>query len=216
MTKDTQRPVDEFPRKAELPPELSSADVDMLAATDRPQADSPSQDALAPAAKDDDTRPEDFARHVHEYLSGYVGLADRKAAFVFAYSVALLGLVHGGAATEHVLKLAGNRSAINIIASVAVSALVVALAFAAATIWPRMRGASDGLIFWKAIRKRANAADYAGAVARLEPARVVDEVLRHCYELAGVCERKYRTLNWALFAAGVGSAASVLFLLFKI
>jgi len=214
MAKETQRPVDEHPRKIGPPPELSSTDMEMKAVADCVQMEAPSRDSLSLAANDDvGAIPDEFARHVHGYLSGYVALADQKAAFVFAFSVAVLGLVHGGAAIEHIAKLASDQSAINIIATIAVLGLVAALAFSAGTIWPRTRGASDGLIFWKAIRGHTSAADYAGNIALLKPAAVVDEILRHCFELAEVCEHKYRTLNLALCAAGVGSVASVLFLL---
>jgi hypothetical protein len=59
-----------------------------------------------------------------------------------------------------------------------------------------------------------NGKDYAEHVLSLEPGELTSAKLEHCYELAAVCSKKYRVVNFALWCGAIGLFASVLLLAF--
>jgi hypothetical protein len=155
-----------------------------------------------------------FASEVHQYIQGQIVLADQKAAFMFAASTALLAFLHNAGATLRWLKVPSDWSVADGLSLVAMAALAATSALSILTIYPRLKGVSPGLFFWKAISTHPSAADYVNAVGTASPERLIEVHLSHCHELAVVCNSKYRALHRAFIAALFGFGASLLYLLF--
>ena len=174
----------------------------------------PSRAPTAPEEEGGDgTDRLDFAVTTRRFLQDQINLADSKAGAVSTVSVLLLAYVVrvgsetnglGGlptAAPETWLLLGGVLS------------LGIGIAAALSVVVPRLVGDRDGLVFWQAILRLGSAEDYAEAVVRSGREVIVAALLKDCHQLSRVCERKYSALRWAMSAAGIGLALSLVWLL---
>jgi hypothetical protein len=156
----------------------------------------------------------DHAEHVHRYLSDYIKFADQKATFVFGGAAALLAFLYKAEASRRWLKPVGGWTLGDALAFLAMLALAAAALVAVAVIVPRLGGSRRGLIFWESIAQFESGAEYAAAVTGVGAADLLRAKLQHCWELSGVCRRKYRVLGVAIWLGAVGLYAAVVFLLF--
>lgn len=155
----------------------------------------------------------EFGEFAHQQVREYIQLADQKAGFLFAAASVMLGYLHEQEASSLWWKSPFGWGFGGALAFVAMLGLAVAIFLAAATVYPRTPGASDGLLFWSAIARRSSAAAYLDDVRRTSKPSLTETCLRHTHELATVCAAKYRSLGRAFRAAAVGFGASVLYLL---
>lgn len=145
-----------------------------------------------------------FATDVHGYLRQNVTWADQKAGFVFAACSAVLGYLHSKGLLEFLRGKAALRPADAILA-IGASCLIAALAACMATYWPRRKGRRDGVIFWAAIANGSQTAgDYVDRIRSRRADDLADEFLRHVFELARVCERKFGFVDVATRFAALG------------
>jgi len=150
-----------------------------------------------------------FSERVHDYIRDYIRLADEKAAFVFGAAVAAGAVVYRlGPSLNWVGDLSswtgsglGEVLGLVFLALAAGSAIVVVI--------PRLRGSRAGLIFWQAIAERENASEYAAEVKLRSAEELEEELIRHCYDLAVICKRKYRWLSVSFWSAIVGLLISI-------
>lgn len=91
--------------------------------------------------------------------------------------------------------------------------LAAGSALGVAVVYPRRRGSRRGFIYWESIVKHGSGETYADKIASLSETDLAREQLHHCFELASVCQRKYRTLTWALRAGTVGAFSALFYLL---
>ena len=86
---------------------------------------------------------------------------------------------------------------------------------AIAVVYPRLKGSRRGHVFWNGITEFSSPSEYVESVTRLTEANILEEVVRHGYELANVCKAKWRVLNWALVVGTLGGVATIILVLFK-
>lgn len=163
-----------------------------------------------PAAAEDRL---DFAVTTRRFLQDQINLADSKAGAVSTVSVLLLA---------YVVRIGSERAGLAELSAASpepwlllggVLALGTGIAAALSVVVPRLVGEPDGLVFWQAILAYPSARDYADEVVRAERGEIVAGLLEDCHKLSTVCQRKYAALRWAMGAASLGLALSLLWLL---
>lgn len=154
--------------------------------------------------------PDAFVERTHSYLWANVVLADQKAGFLFAGLAATLAYIHEKGISQRWLvnpKTWGPGSWLEFLA---VAGLIVGAALALLVVLPRFSGARRGVVYWKAITGFKSAGTYVGHVRERSPSDLHEEMLRHCFELAQVAEKKFRLFNLALWSGAVGLVATLL------
>src|SRR4051794_25886057 len=104
-----------------------------------------------------------FARSVHDYYSHYVDNADAKSGAVLALNVAI-----GGLALSHLPK----ETSAHVAAWVGICLEGVSLLAALSSLFPRLPGKGESLIFWEDVHTRPSADRYADEVLRLSDEEV--------------------------------------------
>ncbi len=151
-----------------------------------------------------------FANDVHAYLRQNITWADQKAAFTFAGVSGFLAYLNSHQAFGFLRGDAAFRSAHVLLVAAAIC-LVIAAAASFVTYWPRTKGLRAGVVFWGAIAKN----DSAGAYVERAKAKTADELavakLEHTYELAKICERKFRWADIAIRFAVIGFGLAIIY-----
>lgn len=160
-----------------------------------------------------------FAWQVHGYLNGYIKFGDTKAALLAGLSGPLIvGLVGISG-----WKLNWDWETVFLLASIGLFA--VAFGFAFMAIWPNLftdkvkrpkprptsieSGGKEvpdvGFVYWKNIRAHVNANTFSDALVKLTEEESLKHIGNHCYELAGITDRKYRLIliSSRFFAGGL-------------
>lgn len=185
----------------EVVEELKSADKETIVPTKTPtiSADLPT-----------------FSTDLHSYLLQNITWADTKAGFLFAASAGLLGYLHSQGLTKQIAPTLFDlpNTLGNTVGILTALALIVGAVGAFATFWPRVGGEPTGLIFWKSIAARFSSGEkFSSEVLSKNSKDLIEEKLRHSWELAKICKRKFWWANFATIAVGVGAAGAVLYLL---
>ncbi len=152
---------------------------------------------------------EDFIDFVHQYIREYISIADRKASFFFAGFSATLAFLQ----SKNVLKLHSNNLG-GVLCTVSAIALLLGALFCLLVIFPRLKGSSKGLIFWEAINEYSSYSEFIDDVNGTSEQNLSTEVLKHSFELANVCSKKYNYLNKAILFGFSGLACSLLYIVF--
>lgn len=161
----------------------------------------------------------EFAWHVHGYLNSYIKFGDTKAALISGLSGPLVYGLFGLSSW----KLSWTLP--SFFGLLAMAAFATAFCFAFTAIWPNLltikvkqgkrrshsietdgKEAPDkGFIFWKNILAHPNANAFANECAELTDEQKLKHVSHHCYELAGITDRKYWliTVGARSFAFGI-------------
>jgi hypothetical protein len=154
-----------------------------------------------------------WADHTHEYVRHYIALADQKAAFVFTASTAMLAYLYGQGALALWQSGLGEWGLWSVVAGGSTLLLGVAALCAGVAVWPRLAGKTDGLVYWKAVAAHSSADEYYGNVRACSDEDLARERLAHTFELARVCDRKYRWVSGSIRASIIGFGAAVLLIL---
>lgn len=150
-----------------------------------------------------------FAEATHQYIRSYIAAADQKAIFFFTGSTALLAFLFRNGVSTRWLKPVMQWNIIDTFGFVAMVALAIGAMGALFVIIPRTPGSRRGFIFWEAIAEYDTGRHYADELSVLSPASLFQVKAEHCFDLAGVCRKKYRYLRWALWICSVGLVASL-------
>lgn len=157
---------------------------------------------------------ERFAEGVHQYVREYIRLADQKATFLFTAGTALLAFLYKNGVSAKWLKPVMQWNILDMIAFVAMTALVLGVLLALLVVTPRTRGSRRGFLFWEAIAEYDSGRQYSDDLTQLSAATLSQVKAEHCFDLARVCRAKYRMLRGAIWAGAVGLAASLFVFLF--
>lgn len=154
-----------------------------------------------------------FALETHEYICEYIKLADQKAIFYFSVCSTLLAFEHTQNWTAYWMKPLAAWSGIDVVYFLSMVTLAIAAVLFLMTVIPRLAGAPRGLIFFRSIANFESATDYVSVIKGKTDAELIDEKLRHCYELSKVADGKYRALSKGLYIGSFGIIASLILLL---
>jgi hypothetical protein len=164
----------------------------------------------------------DFLWHVHAYTDENIRFADTKASIVIVWSAVLLGYLISAKAHHLFLhagfaKLSAGGQAHALLGLVTFGFLAAAFLLAVLTISPNLRDErSPGFLFWKRIRAHKSAARFREQLLQRSSEDLASHLAGNVFILAGVCQRKYRRLQWAIRTACCGSlAAGVVVLLMQ-
>jgi hypothetical protein len=154
-----------------------------------------------------------FSEEVHQYLREYIRNADQKAIFFFTISSGFLVFLNSEKVSKHWLKVPSMWTMIDFIAFLSMTTLTIAAIFFLWVIIPRLNGSKKGLVFFNSIAEYTIGNEYIVDVLRSSEVSLTHEKLKHCYELAKICNTKYKRLVSGLYVGMVAFASSLIYLL---
>jgi len=146
------------------------------------------------ASADPGGRVADF---LHGPLIQTIVMADRKAGILFTLVSAALLYLFTRFPADPLTWRGGLWLAV-------VGALVVSAVCAFAVIFPRVRSRHADILFWGGIARFSDAKSYHDAIKRTDEAGLNAAKVRYCYDLARICDRKFRLLKVAMTATALG------------
>tara|TARA_R110002110_G_scaffold158656_2_gene356158 strand:+ start:12427 stop:13080 length:654 start_codon:yes stop_codon:yes gene_type:complete len=150
-----------------------------------------------------------YIQHIHTYVREYISLADKKASFIFAVGSAILVyLYEKGTMSLWAIDLKSWGIA-ELVSISAISLLSISVSFAISVVFPRLGGSKKGFVFWGSIAQYQSASDFSDRAQRLADNDYYRELLRHTYEIAKICNRKYSLLNWSIRIGSVGAIVAI-------
>lgn len=150
-----------------------------------------------------------YADEIHHYIREYIRLADQKAAFFFAVSASVFAYLNSKGFMVAWLMSPCQWGAVEILSLSSVVLLCASAVSCFLTVKPRLSGNVKGVVFFNAVSSYETQQEYAKVVALLSPASMCEEKLKHVYEIAKVCRRKYQSLFYAIWFGGLGLASTV-------
>lgn len=159
----------------------------------------------------DDTHAE-FADFHQQYVSGYIVLADSKAALAFAIASSLLGYILGTEKLNSVL-LDPQPSLFFVSLALTTGLLILSAALSFWVIVPRLVSSGEGIINFVSVAARKSAEEYVHDVALHTRAQMIRARLHHCYDISRVCDSKYRYLRFAIWFGFLGLSGTLMSLL---
>lgn len=193
------------------PPELEGKDLGILP---KPVAASFSEGVVSSEESPCNLEVLDkYAKHVHSYIREYISFADKKASFVFTIAAAFLVYLYEKGIIALWMKLPNSWTIGDILAFVAVGGLFLSCLYAVSVVYPRLHGSKRGFIFWESIAEFESASQYTETAEKLKSEQIIQELLKHVYELSCICKAKYHRLNWAIRIGAVGAISAILYLL---
>jgi hypothetical protein len=145
----------------------------------------------------------EFGKLEHEYLNKYIEAADRKAGVTLALTTAVMVYFidkDNGLRWLELKNLDWSCAA----AFASLSALIFSAFLCFMIVWPRLGGDQSNLIFFRGVKSRSDAYAYAREVLGKSQAELREIRLKHCYDLAKVCSKKFDLLNRSMAIAVLG------------
>lgn len=147
------------------------------------------------------------------HLISYMQLADAKAAVFLAIASGAIAYIagHYGLGSLHGDNFFGHA----LLLSSATLFLVASATHAIAVIVPRRNHRRTGVIFYHHVTRSDSPAQYADGVLKMSEVEIFFEKMTYCHELANICDRKYRLLNYSLILGIIGYAMFLALLLWR-
>jgi Family of unknown function (DUF5706) len=145
----------------------------------------------------------EFANFQEGYVRHYISLADTKASLLFGLASAFIAYLFSKP-VFHALLFNPTCTLPSWLAWASTGLLAAGAGYAAWVIAPRLKTTGEGLVFFGAVRAHADAGAYAEAVRSAGADGLADARLRHCYDVSGVCWRKYQNLRRAICLSVAG------------
>lgn len=155
-----------------------------------------------------------FIDDVHDYIREHIRNADRKAAFFFGSTTAVLAFLHSVEASTRWLQPVHAWNLMDAVTFFGMLGIALAALSAAWTVVPRLPGSRRGLLYFNAIAEHASPAHYAVEVLATSQQVLVNEKAMHCHVLASVCRTKFRCLRVSLWLSFSGLVCTFAYLLF--
>ena len=147
------------------------------------------------------------------HLISYMQLADAKASVFLAIASGTFAYIagHYGLGWLREERFFGH----SLLLSSTTLFLVASVANAIAVIVPRRSRRQTGTIFYHDVARSAGPTDYADGLLRMSEMEIFLEQMTYCHELAKICDRKYRFLNYSLILGLIGYAMFIGLLLWR-
>lgn len=154
----------------------------------------------------------DFATFHEGYIRHYIALADTKAGVISALAAGIIGyLLNDDGIQATILAPSCSSEFVVLILALGSLGLVAALTFF--VVAPRLSAPSnEGIVFFGAVAKKASSDDFLSEIGAFSDEQITEARLKHCYDTATVCSRKYKLLNTAVWLTPM----SLLFALFTL
>jgi len=147
-----------------------------------------------------------FSDAQQAYISTYIQLADTKAAWVFAISAALIGflLINTEASPLRASHAGPLPQTLSVVAMLLLSASAT---FAFLGIAPSLRSTRQTNLFsFTTVAEIDSARDFLSKVQNLDEASLIEERLYHNFDIARICNRKYKRVKQSLWCGVAGVA----------
>lgn len=154
-----------------------------------------------------------YAEEIHQYIREYIRIADQKAAFFFAVSVSIVAYLNQQSYLTNWITNPIYWSIVEILGFIASISILVSAIACLLVVMPRLGGSKRGIIFFNAISEYQTQQEYLSDVLSATPSKLCEEKLKHAYDLAKVCIRKYSALRWGLWSGALGLSSTALILL---
>lgn len=196
------------PQPTDLPPALKAAP--------RLEPPIPSEPAVAPSRQFPlDKAHSDFASFHEGYVRHYIALADTKAGVIFALASGIIGYLLNDDNVQ-ILLLSPSCSTEFVISILALLFLGVVATLAFLVFAPRLADPSkEGLVFFGAVADKTTSDKYVQDVAGSTEQDLTKARLKHCYDTASVCARKYKLLKAAILLTPLSLLFALLSTLLK-
>lgn len=166
----------------------------------------------------------EFAEFTHAYIHDNIWRADQKSTIMFTFLLFTYLFILNptykwyGNSLFDLLQCNFNYGKVLIYAMI--FSFASSIIFIFLTIFPRLKVRSysiyddlSNLLYWESILKNFKLKEYVANIKNRTPDDLVQIKLEHCYEIALVCKKKHRTLQFAMIAAISGV---ILFLLMQL
>lgn len=154
-----------------------------------------------------------YAEEIHQYIREYIRIADQKASFFFAISISITAYLNQQSYLTIWMYSPKNWTFIETLAFISSASILASIVACLLVVMPRLNGSKRGVIFFNAIVEYQTPQEYLSDVLTITPSKLCEEKLKHAYELAKVCNRKYNTLLWGLWSGALGVCSTALMLL---
>lgn len=177
------------------------------------QTDSAGLDVKGTIPENPDASP--FAFHQHNYTTEYIKLADQKAALLFAATTGLLCYLFKIDLHSMWLKQVKLWNTLDSLCFLSTLSLFLGLCAACLVLIPSLKKSHRGLVFFGAVAEFELSSTYASEVLSTPNKGLTRAILQHTYDLASICNKKYKMLAISIWGAALGTVLGVLVLLLK-
>ncbi len=195
---------------------ISSIDNPRPLVTSHPQA--PSENGIIHVLRKDTDSEQlnsrlKYGEDAHLYIREFIRSADQKATFFFATFAALLAYLNTSGYLTIWVSDPTNWKLTEILAFLATIGFLGSAFCCLFVVIPRLRGSKRGLVFFNAIVEYSSQQEFVSDVMEASPNKLCEEKIKHIYEIAKVCDRKYKMLRYGLWLGGIGFCGMALLLL---
>lgn len=141
----------------------------------------------------------EFASFEEEYIRSYIALADTKAAWTFTIASGLLAYLFSKDEVRRTLLDAQcSFSYLSLVGAVVL--LVLSALYSSRVVVPRLKSPSgEPIVFFGAVAGKPSAEAYVSEVAAHDRRALTEARLKHCYDVARICNGKYAFLKKAIW-----------------
>ena len=154
-----------------------------------------------------------YGEKSHLYIREYIRAADQKATFFFATFAALLAYLNTSAYLTAWVSKPTSWQLTEILSFISTIGFLLAAFSCLLVVMPRLTGSKRGLIFFNTIIEYPTQQEFSKDVMETNPNMLCEEKIKHVYEIAKVCNRKYKVLRLGLLSGSVGFCGMALLLL---
>lgn len=154
-----------------------------------------------------------YAEEIHQYIRGYIQTADQKAAFFFATFAALLTYQNSNGYLTIWISNPKMWDFVQFFAFLSSVGFLISTILCIFVVIPRLKGTKRGIIYFNAIIEYSSQQEYAQDVLSQIPNKLCEEKLKHAYELAQICSKKYKVLHYVLLIGGISFFVMILLLI---
>jgi len=159
---------------------------------------------------------QEFACHIHSYLRQFIEFSDKKATFIFAIDAAVLIYFYQHGLQSRWLKPLSIWFASDLFIFIAMALLFSGALACAYVVLPRLSNTHRGFVFFSSIAEYESASDYSATIFRQPRLGLTEALLKHDYDLAKVCKRKFAVLTWGMWLSVIGVVAAIVVLIFMV
>jgi Family of unknown function (DUF5706) len=156
-----------------------------------------------------------FANETHKYVREFIYNADNKAQHYILFASAFLAWMNSSESLKFWSVPAKEWRLMDLINIFSIVGMTLCILFALIVLLPRLKGSKKGIVFFDSISEHDVANDYLADVLKKNEQELVLEELRHVFELARVCSRKFLFLKLSVWAGTVGLILGLLLILFR-
>ena len=143
-----------------------------------------------------------FAEFVHKYIQDSIVRADQKCTIFFTFI--LFTFLYIFDRLKLPISEIKSDPYILVFFLLVIILLAISIIFSFLTIFPKLGGSSDNLIYWESILVSNNKEAYYEKLNNKPFEELLKLKIINCYELSLICRQKYRNLKRSIFFAVCG------------